>query len=37
MRSLQNLLYASNRYSLLLILQGMDSAGKDGVIRCMGL
>ena len=31
--SLQELHYASNRYALLLIFQGMDSAGKDGVIR----
>jgi PPK2 family polyphosphate:nucleotide phosphotransferase len=31
--SLQRLLYASNRYALLLILQGMDAAGKDGIIR----
>jgi PPK2 family polyphosphate:nucleotide phosphotransferase len=31
--SLQRLLYASNTYSLLLIFQGMDAAGKDGVIR----
>ncbi len=30
--SLQSLLYASDRYSLLLILQGMDAAGKDGII-----
>jgi PPK2 family polyphosphate:nucleotide phosphotransferase len=29
----QQLLYASNRYAVLLILQGMDSAGKDGVIK----
>ena len=29
----QSLLYASNRYSLLLIFQGMDTAGKDGVIK----
>jgi len=29
----QGLLYASNRYSLLLIFQGMDAAGKDGVIK----
>jgi PPK2 family polyphosphate:nucleotide phosphotransferase len=29
----QNLLYASNQYSLLLIFQGMDTAGKDGVIK----
>ena len=33
MSSLQQLLYASNRYALLLIFQGMDSAGKDGAIR----
>src|SRR5580700_445529 len=31
--SLQRLCYASNRYALLLILQGMDAAGKDGAIR----
>jgi PPK2 family polyphosphate:nucleotide phosphotransferase len=31
--SLQQLLYASNRYALLLLFQGMDSAGKDGAIR----
>ena len=31
--SLQNLHYASNRYALLLIFQGMDAAGKDGAIR----
>jgi PPK2 family polyphosphate:nucleotide phosphotransferase len=31
--SLQQLLYASDRYALLLIFQGMDSAGKDGAIR----
>ena len=31
--SLQQLHYASNRYALLLIFQGMDSAGKDGSIR----
>jgi PPK2 family polyphosphate:nucleotide phosphotransferase len=30
--ALQRLLYASNRYSLLLIFQGMDAAGKDGAI-----
>jgi PPK2 family polyphosphate:nucleotide phosphotransferase len=29
----QNLLYASNRYSLLLIFQGMDASGKDGSIQ----
>ncbi len=29
----QNLLYASNEYSLLLIFQAMDAAGKDSAIR----
>jgi len=31
--SLQQLLYASNRYALLLIFQAMDAAGKDGAIK----
>jgi PPK2 family polyphosphate:nucleotide phosphotransferase len=31
--SLQRIHYASHRYALLLIFQGMDSAGKDGAIR----
>jgi len=31
--SLQQLQYASNRYALLLIFQGMDAGGKDGAIR----
>jgi PPK2 family polyphosphate:nucleotide phosphotransferase len=31
--SLQRLLYADNRYALLLIFQGMDAGGKDGAIR----
>jgi PPK2 family polyphosphate:nucleotide phosphotransferase len=30
---LQSLLYASNQYSLLLIFQAMDAAGKDGAIK----
>jgi PPK2 family polyphosphate:nucleotide phosphotransferase len=30
--ALQRLLYASNRYSVLLIFQAMDAAGKDGAI-----
>jgi PPK2 family polyphosphate:nucleotide phosphotransferase len=30
---LQELLYASNRHALLVILQGMDTCGKDGVIK----
>jgi PPK2 family polyphosphate:nucleotide phosphotransferase len=33
LNDLQRLHYASNRYALLLIFQGMDSAGKDGAIR----
>jgi PPK2 family polyphosphate:nucleotide phosphotransferase len=33
MRKLQNKLYADNRYSLLVIFQAMDAAGKDGTIR----
>src|SRR6266704_1072506 len=33
LNSLQNLLYADNRYSLLLIFQAMDAAGKDGTIK----
>ena len=31
--TLQHLHYASNRFALLLIFQGMDAAGKDGAIR----
>ena len=31
--SLQQLHYASDRYALLLIFQGIDAAGKDGAIR----
>ena len=31
--ALQQLHYASNRHALLLIFQGMDTAGKDGAIR----
>ncbi len=33
LEDLQGRLYASRRYSLLIILQGMDTAGKDGTIR----
>jgi len=33
LRCLQQVHYASDRYSLLLIFQGMDAAGKDGAIR----
>ena len=30
---LQNLLYAENKHSVLVVIQGMDASGKDGVIR----
>ncbi len=33
LQSLQNLLYAHNRYALLLIFQAMDAAGKDSAIK----
>jgi PPK2 family polyphosphate:nucleotide phosphotransferase len=31
--SLQNLFYAEKKHALLIILQGMDTSGKDGTIR----
>jgi len=30
---LQNLLYAENKHSLLVVIQGMDASGKDGAVR----
>jgi PPK2 family polyphosphate:nucleotide phosphotransferase len=33
MEQLQYLMYAENKHSLLLVLQGLDAAGKDGVVR----
>ena len=33
LRARQGLLYAQDRYALLLVFQGMDAAGKDGVIQ----
>jgi len=33
LRELQNVLYAHDRYAVLLIFQGMDAAGKDGAIK----
>jgi PPK2 family polyphosphate:nucleotide phosphotransferase len=33
LNELQNLLYAEGKHSVLVILQGMDASGKDGVIR----
>lgn len=31
--ALQNLMYAESKHSLLVIIQGMDASGKDGVVR----
>lgn len=33
LNELQNLLYAENKHSILVIFQGMDASGKDGVVR----
>ncbi len=33
MRALQDMLYAQDRYSVLIIFQAMDAAGKDGTIK----
>lgn len=33
LEELQNLMYAESKHALLVILQGMDASGKDGVIR----
>ncbi len=33
LNELQNLLYAESRHSILLVIQGMDASGKDGVVR----
>jgi PPK2 family polyphosphate:nucleotide phosphotransferase len=33
LRDLQERLYVNGRYAVLLILQGMDTAGKDGMVR----
>ncbi len=30
---LQNLLYAQSKYSVLIVIQGMDASGKDGLIK----
>ena len=30
---LQNLLFAENKHSILVVIQGMDASGKDGVVR----
>lgn len=33
LNDLQNLLFAENQHSVLVVIQGMDASGKDGVIR----
>ncbi len=33
LNDLQNLLYAEEKHSILVVIQGMDASGKDGVIR----
>ena len=33
LQELQNLLFAENKHSMLVVIQGMDGSGKDGVIR----
>jgi PPK2 family polyphosphate:nucleotide phosphotransferase len=33
LREMQALLYAQDRWAVLLILQGMDAAGKDGIVK----
>jgi PPK2 family polyphosphate:nucleotide phosphotransferase len=33
LESLQEVLYAENKHKILVVLQGMDTSGKDGVIR----
>lgn len=33
LQELQNLLFAESKYSVLVVLQGMDASGKDGLIR----
>src|SRR5207237_10274010 len=33
MEAVQYLMYAENKHSLLIVLQGLDAAGKDGVVR----
>lgn len=35
LEELQNLLYAEDKWSLLIILQGMDASGKDGTIKAV--
>jgi polyphosphate kinase 2 (PPK2 family) len=33
LNDLQNLLYAESKHAVLVIIQGMDASGKDGLIR----
>lgn len=34
-RERQNILYAQNKYSILIVLQGMDASGKDGATKAI--
>ena len=31
--ALQNLLYAASKHSVLIVIQGMDASGKDGLVK----
>src|SRR4051812_12131896 len=33
LNELQNLLYAESKHAVLIVIQGMDASGKDGLIR----
>jgi len=33
LEELQNLLYAEGKHALLVVIQGMDASGKDGVVK----
>ena len=33
LNELQNLLYAESKHAVLVVIQGMDASGKDGVVR----
>ena len=33
LNELQNLLFAESKHAVLIVIQGMDASGKDGVVR----
>jgi polyphosphate kinase 2 (PPK2 family) len=33
LNELQNILYAQSKYAVLVVIQGLDASGKDGLIR----